>query len=77
MTQHAETNIFTIFGGVRKQYHDAFRLWHDQAKDNSELFLEQQPGDRKFQAPPNILAECRSKVLTGCDPTELQILWSK
>lgn len=55
MTQHAETNIFTIFGGVRKQYHDAFRLWHDQSRDEAELFLAQQPVDRKFQAPFGIL----------------------
>lgn len=55
MTQHTDTNIFTIFGGVRKQYHDAFRLWHDQSMDAAELFLAREPAGRKFQVPLSIL----------------------
>ncbi len=55
MTQKVETNIFTIFGGVRKQYHDAFRHWHDQTVDAADLFLAQDQVNRKFQAPQAIL----------------------
>ncbi len=61
MTQHIETNIFTVFGGVRKQYHDAFRLWHDQSMNADELFLAREPDGRKFQAPPSILSKSLSK----------------
>ena len=61
ITQHAETNIFTIFGGVRKQYHDAFRLWHDHSKDTAELFLAREPVVRKFLVPLSILPKAHSK----------------
>jgi hypothetical protein len=55
LTQDAETNIFTVFGGARKQYHDAFHLWHKHARDNADLFMAQEPAERKFQAPSSIL----------------------
>lgn len=54
LTQRGETNIFTVFGGMRKDYHEAYRQWHRQAAGPGSLYLEEEPADRPFYAPESI-----------------------
>jgi hypothetical protein len=55
LTQQSETSVFTIFGGVRRDYHQAFRRWHDQAKSLGDLYMDINMGERPFPAPKKIL----------------------
>ena len=54
LTQLKETNVFTIFGGVRKTYHQAFTQWHKAAKSRHDLYMPQYPTKRLFPAPAEI-----------------------
>lgn len=55
LTQQSATNVFTVFGGVRKTYHQAFNQWHEQASNIDALYLPQYPQQRPFPAPPEML----------------------
>lgn len=55
LTQQSATNVFTVFGGVRKTYHQAFAQWHKQAGNIEALYLAQYPQQRPFPAPPEML----------------------
>lgn len=60
LTQQSSTNIFTLFGGLRKQYHDAYAAWHQSASDRSALFLQQHPASRPFPVPSGMLSKSGS-----------------
>ncbi|HRQ56882.1 MAG TPA: glycosyltransferase family A protein [Azoarcus taiwanensis] len=53
LTQRSETHLRTQFGGVRRDYEDAFRRWHAAAADD-ELYVTERPEERPFAAPPGI-----------------------
>lgn len=53
LTQRSETHLRTQFGGVRRDYEEAFRRWHTAAADD-ELYVPEQPPARPFAAPPEI-----------------------
>lgn len=55
LTQQSATNVFTVFGGVRKTYHQAFNQWHEQTHSVGALYLPQYPQQRPFPAPPEML----------------------
>lgn len=55
LTQKPETGIFTIFGGLRKEYDNAFCLWHKSAIRVEDLYLEQTPARRPFPVPQGML----------------------
>lgn len=54
LTQRSDMNIFTVFGGLRKDYQDAAYEWHAKAIMPSELYLEEHPSARPFSAPSAI-----------------------
>ncbi len=54
LTGTSETHWRTQFGGLRKDYMDAARSWHQQAKKDSSLYMEFNPAQRAFTAPESI-----------------------
>lgn len=52
LTQQSDTHIFSIFGGARQQYHQAFQRWH---ATTAKLYLPQAPAQRPFPAPAAML----------------------
>ena len=54
LTQHPETSLRSVFGGMRKAYQDAAYQWHAQAHAPSDLYVPAHPEKRPFPAPPEI-----------------------
>ncbi|WP_050984769.1 glycosyltransferase family 2 protein [Thiorhodococcus drewsii] len=61
LTQRAETNLKSVFSGMHKDYQEAARLWHEQARRPSDLYLPAHPGQRPFPA--------QGKMCPNGDPT--------
>ncbi len=55
LTRTAATRQFSVFGGARKQYHDAFAAWHARAASAEALYLSNAPDRRPFPAPEALL----------------------
>ena len=51
LTQRSETHLITRFDGIRKQYEDAARRWHRNARGPQDLHVENAPDQRPFLAP--------------------------
>ena len=64
LTQTSDTHMFTLFGGLRKQYHDAFQQWHQQfdAADPRSLHLERHSKQRPFPVPAGMLRKSAPSV---------------
>ncbi|NEV61130.1 glycosyltransferase family 2 protein [Thiorhodococcus minor] len=60
LTQNPETNVQSVFGGVRKAYQDAADQWHTQARTADDLYMPAYPETRPFPAPPEICRSARS-----------------
>lgn len=57
LTQQADTSLFTLFGGLRKEYHAAFEQWHQQHNpgDPGSLYMARHPANRPFPVPCEML----------------------
>lgn len=51
LTMRPETHLITQFGGPRRDYLDAARVWHGSG---ARLYLPERPERRPFEAPPEI-----------------------
>ncbi|MEE3026278.1 MAG: glycosyltransferase [Pseudomonadota bacterium] len=61
LTQNTETHLVTQYGGVRKQYMDFARAWHN---NSSNLKLSRESDLRMFPVPSNmLLASSKPSVL--------------
>lgn len=58
LTQTGETHLVTQFSGVRKDYIDYSRRWHQSTSGSDALYLPAKADPRPFPAPP---ALCRVK----------------
>ncbi|WP_200157623.1 glycosyltransferase family 2 protein [Allochromatium vinosum] len=54
LTQHPETSLRSVFGGMRKDYQEAAYQWHAQAQAPSDLYVPAHPEKRPFPAPADI-----------------------
>jgi hypothetical protein len=54
LTQVGPTNIFSIFGGLRKDYTDAYLNWHCSIKSREELYMPMHSAKRIFEVPPKM-----------------------
>lgn len=59
LTQHSDTSLFTLFGGLRRQYHNAFEKWHQEYDPNNphSLHLPRHPSNRPFPVPEGMLRQ--------------------
>ena len=48
LTQASATSIFTCVSGLRWNYHQAFKAWHEQAKSPEGLYMPAEPQIRPF-----------------------------
>jgi hypothetical protein len=55
LTQLGSTNIFTIFGGLRKDYTDAYMDWHQSVQSKDDLYMPLNAKKRAFEVPLEML----------------------
>lgn len=65
LTQSSDTHLFTLFGGLRREYHDAFEQWHlgFDRNDPQSLYMPRSPSERPFPVPEGMLP--RTVAFTG------------
>jgi len=56
LTQSSETHLVTQYGGLRKQYMDFARIWHNHSKD---LKITNEVSKRSFPVPPGMLHDSK------------------
>jgi hypothetical protein len=57
LTRHSETHIQTSNYGVRRNYSEASKWWHQTATDRNQLRIPPEPCARRFPAPARLLPE--------------------
>lgn len=55
LTQRSETHIFSIFGGLRQSYRQAYESWHEGSKKPSDLYMSQYMNTRAFEVDIKML----------------------
>lgn len=69
LSQHSATHLVTQFVGLRKDYMDAARRWHQRVAVNRDYCLPARPSYRPFYAPE---AMCRDRLpLRDTEPLDL------
>lgn len=61
LTQSSDTHLFTLFGGLRRDYHDAFTQWHlgFDRNDSRSLYMPRRPDKRPFPVPEDMLHKAK------------------
>lgn len=55
LTQQSDTHIFSIFGGLRQRYRQAYEQWHKQSLTPSDLYMPQYMDTRAFAVDVKML----------------------
>ncbi|MEZ2743019.1 glycosyltransferase family 2 protein [Paenalcaligenes hominis] len=55
LTQRSETHIFSIFGGLRQRYRQAYENWHSRSQTPSDLYMSQYMDTRAFDVDAKML----------------------
>jgi glycosyltransferase involved in cell wall biosynthesis len=69
LSRCSETNLFTRFYGIRKDYEDAAKRWHTRAKSAKDLYLPANPRLRYFKAPAAICHD--KKIVQSPNPMDI------
>jgi hypothetical protein len=54
LTRHSDTHIQTSLYGVRRDYRDAYKWWHENATSRAQLRLDSEAEVRRFPAPRRV-----------------------
>lgn len=62
LTQSSDTHLFTLFGGLRRDYHRAYKQWHQDFDHNDprSLHMPRRPAVRPFPVPEGILNKAKT-----------------